>query len=65
MGKVGSTAALMVLERLVMVVTEQAFLRPVLTALLAGSRVHAPVQQQASSASRLLFNHLLPNVAGL
>ena len=65
MGKVGSTVALMVLERLVMVVTERAFLRPVLTALLAGSRVHAPVQQQASSARCPVLDHLLAHVEGL
>lgn len=61
-GVVGCTAALMVLERLVMVVTESAFLRPVLIALLAGSNVYAPIAQQVRHAhaplqSPLLFSH--------
>lgn len=37
-GAISATAALLVLERLLLVISEQAFLRPVLVALLAGSR---------------------------
>lgn len=46
-GVVGPTVALLVLERLVMVVSERVFLRPVLTALLAGGRAAVPLADQA------------------
>lgn len=45
-GVVGPTVALMVVERLVMVVSERVFLRPVLTALLAGGRAAVPQADQ-------------------
>jgi len=39
---VGATAALLALERLVLVVSERSFLRPVLAALMAGAKADAP-----------------------
>lgn len=47
MGVVGPTVSLLVLERLVMVVSERVFLRPVLTALLAGGRASVLLADQA------------------
>ena len=43
-----ATAALLVLERLVLVVSERTFLRPVLVALLAGSRADGAAASAAA-----------------
>jgi hypothetical protein len=47
-GVVSPTVALLVVERLVMVVSERRFLRPLLTALFAGGRAAVPLPDQVS-----------------